>query len=111
MPENKQTFQQDNGPKHISRKAQQQFEDNDINPLEHLWFHLKSQLQKYVENITPAKEIHELWNRLVKKWNTISAEVCQKLIESMSRKKQAVIKTKGEYTKYQKLLYSGIIEE
>ena len=104
MDEDKRIFQQDNDPKHTSKKAQRWLLDNniklldwppqspDINPLEHLWGHLKRQLRKYD---TPPKGVHELWERLVKEWNAISPEVCLKLIDRMPRRIQAVLNAKG----------------
>ena len=109
MPEDKRIFQQNNDPKHISKKATQWFEDNDIqvlvwpaqspdiNPIEHLWVHLKRALQKY---LTPPKGMHELWERVVEEWNGILVETCQKLIESMPRRIQAVIRERGGYIEY-----------
>jgi hypothetical protein len=102
-------FQQDNDPKHTSRRAREWFEEYninvldwpaqspDVNVIEYLWGTLKKKLQAY-EN--PPKGVWELWERLAVEWEKITAEDCQKLIESMPRRIQAVIKAKGGHTKY-----------
>ena len=102
-------FQQDNDPKHTSKKAQKWMEDHyitlldwpaqspDLNPIEHLWQHLKKQLCQYE---TPAQGVWKVWKRVEKEWREIEPEVCQKLIESMPRRIGAVIKAKGGHTKY-----------
>jgi len=102
-------FQQDKNPKHTCKKVREWLDDQefrtmvgpaqspDLNPLEHLWGHLKRRL---LEHEYPPKEMEELWRRIEEEWNKILAEVCQKLIESMPRRIEAVIKAKGGYTKY-----------
>ena len=69
----------------------------DINPIEHLWVHLKRALQKYP---TSPKGVHELWDRVEVEWNEITTETCQNFIESMPRRIKAVIRANGGHTKY-----------
>jgi transposase len=102
-------FQQDNDSKHTSKKAREWFEDHrvdvmgwpahspDLNPIEHLWVHVKDRLKEYEH---PPSGVFELWERVQDVWNEIPPEVCQNLIESMPRRVQAVYKAKGAWTKY-----------
>ena len=69
----------------------------DLNPIEHLWGCFKRRL---TEHENPSNGIYELWERVQVKWDRILVEECQKLIESMPRRVQAVLKAKGGYIKY-----------
>ena len=102
-------FQQDNDSKHKCKKAKNWFQDHDfnvmewpaqspdLNPIEHLWSHLKRRLCEY--EVEPEGML-ELWKRVEVEWGKIGPEVCQNLIESMPRQVAAVIRAKGGYTKY-----------
>src|SRR6266567_8496475 len=102
-------FQQDNDPKHTSKKVKEWLEEQEfrtmvwpaqspnLNPIEHLWGFLKRRLAEYKH---PPSGIHELWERIQVEWEKIAVEECQKLVESMPRRIQTVLKAKGGYTKY-----------
>lgn len=106
----KMYFQDDNDPKHRSHSTREWIKNNnmlvledwpaqspDLNPIEHLWHHLKLKLSAYDKKAT---SVHELWERIDKEWNTFTAEQCMRYYESMPKRIQAVIKAKGGNTKF-----------
>jgi hypothetical protein len=69
----------------------------DLNAIEHLWCLLKRKVESYAEE---PKGIEELWKRVQEQWDNIDNCECQKLIESIARRVEAVIRARGGYRKY-----------
>ena len=102
-------FQQDNARCHTTRMIQNYFKNQpfdvlewpaqspDLNPIETLWAIIKRRLNEYD---APPAGINELWDRIQTIWNDITPETCYKLIASMPKRIEAVLKAKGKWTSY-----------
>jgi hypothetical protein len=67
----------------------------DLNPVENLWCNLKHRIEDM--------EVHgldHLWSTAVNQWMATSPSLLEKLLASMSRRVQAVIKSRGGPTVY-----------
>jgi len=112
-------FQQDNATSHVSNKTRDWFKiamkehdyivmewppnSPDLNPIEHLWAHLKLELNRqYPETKDlkggPQAVKRVLRERLTKIWWDIGQDVLMRLVESMPERVQAVIDADGWYT-------------
>ena len=100
-------FVQDNAPSHSAKSVKTWLQSQnllgidwplqspDLNGIENLWNIIKNKVKK--EN---PQNLHQL-NELVKlAWSNIDTETCMKLIHSMPKHCNAVIKSKGFSTKY-----------
>jgi transposase len=100
-------FQQDNDPKHKSKYVQDFFAENDIevldwpsqspdlNPIEHLWDHIKREVRK----VAP-KNLKQLKEEIIRIWGEITPDLCKRLVHSMPRRIEEVVRVKGKSTKY-----------
>ncbi len=100
-------FQQDLAPAHTAKSTNRWLNDHgvgvldwpanspDLNPIENLWGIVKRKMR----NKRP-KNADELKATVKETWASIPPQQCHKLITSMPRRIEAVIKAKGAPTKY-----------
>ncbi len=93
-------FQQDLAPAHTTKSTKSWLNDHgvgvlDLNPIENLWGIVKRKMR----NKRP-KSADELKATVKETWASIPPQQCRKLITSIPRRIEAVIKAKGAPTKY-----------
>ena len=85
-------FQQDNDPKHTSRRACQFMESPDLNPIELLWHKLKH----YLRNVAKPKTKEELIEGIARFWEErVDAGKCRKKIGHLNTVLPLVVARKG----------------
>jgi transposase len=109
-------FMQDNAPIHTANKTKAWFREMgillvdwppyspDLNPIEHIWWHLKAKvLELYpdLKDLGTGEEAKEALERaLIEAWDLIDETIIESCLESMCRRRDAVIAAKGWHTKY-----------
>ncbi len=100
-------FQQDLAPAHTAKGTKSWFNDHgvtvldwpanspDLNPIENLWSIVKRKMRD-----TRPNNADDLKATVKETWASIPPQQCHKLITSMPRRIEAVIKAKGAPTKY-----------
>src|SRR5579859_4406827 len=117
VDENSFLFMHDNAPCHKAAHILEFLKENhvpvmqwppqspDLNPIENLWAHLKARFHKrFLELFShPSKSLEARYRYgeiLQEVWYSQGMELVEVLIQSMPRRVQAVIDTKGGWTKY-----------
>jgi len=76
----------------------------DMNPIEHIWFHLKKQVLLLHPELTDMgkgeADLQALESALVEAWQAIPIEIFQKVLDSMPKRVTTLITVEGWYTKY-----------
>lgn len=106
-PDGNFIFQQDGASCHTAKTTKKWLQDNhisvldwpssspDLNIIETVWHKMKQQLRN-----DPQRNISDLRVKLQHIWDSFTAEDCQKLVETMPARINAVIKAKGDVTSY-----------
>lgn len=102
------TFQHDSAPAHTSRLVQSWLKENkmkvlewpgnspDINPIENLWMLVKRKVRNY-----KPKNMQELMYFIKRIWvMEVTPDLCNRLVSSMPKRLELVIKNKGYPIKY-----------
>ena len=109
-------FMQDNASIHTAKKVKQWFEDAaipivdwppyspDLNPIEQAWVHLKKKVLEMHPELeemgTGENAIEALETALIEAWDALPDSLFESLLESMEKRRDAVIAAKGWHTKY-----------
>ena len=108
FPDKKYRFQQDNDPKHVSRVAQEFFNQNginwwktppespDLNPIENVWGYLKY----FLRNNYKPTNLESLEAGIVEFWQKMTPEVCTKFISHIYKVMPKVIECNGGASGY-----------
>ena len=67
----------------------------DLNPIEHLWDHLKREIKKF-----DISSLRELEAKVIETWNNIQPEVCKNLVDTMEDRVHCVLRAKGGHIPY-----------
>ena len=111
-------FMQDNASIHCAKKVKAWFAAKgitqlmdwppyspDLNPIEHIWWHLKTRCYEMFPEVAADKSESEharqrLESCLQAAWDTLDQELFDTLGASISARIEAIIKAKGWHTKY-----------
>lgn len=102
-------FQQDNDPKHVSRRTKEWISAQnirvmlwpscspDLNPIENVWNYINIRVRA---RVVQPRTIDELKAAIEEEWHLTPLSYIRELYESMPRCIDAVLKVKGGFSKY-----------